>query len=196
MARPKDLERKKEILTSTLKVFRKHGGWDLSLNEIARQLRTSTRMLVHHFETKENLIKECKRSLEDRLHHELSSAPPQKNWKKSVCDVWAASLERPYRDDRRLRLMSNLQSPQKNQNNKDNEQVIRSLRELLPSRLQKFAEDVFIYASGLELYVLSGGTPERAIKNLQHYLQRLENQAPRSPTGGPFGPRQKISSNI
>lgn len=196
MARPKDLERKKEILNSTLKVFRKHGGWDLSLNEIARQLHTSTRMLVHHFETKENLIKECKRSLEDRLHHELSSAPPQKNWKRLVCDVWAASLERPYRDDRRLRLMSNLQSPQKSQSTKENEKVIRSLRELLPSHLQKFAEDVFIYALGLELYVLSGGAPEHAIKSLQHYLQRLDGQPPRSPSGGSFKPRQGARSNI
>ncbi|MEK2644302.1 TetR/AcrR family transcriptional regulator [Bdellovibrio sp. BCCA] len=177
MARPKDLERRDEILKSTLKVLRKHGGWDLSLNEIARQLHTSTRMLVHHFGTKENLINECKKNLESRLHKDLSSAPPHKNWKGLVCSAWESSLQDSHKDDRRLSLISNLQSPRKSQNQKDNERVIGSLRELLPSRLKKFAEDIFIYAMGLDLYVLSGGNIDKALKNLQNYLRHLEDKA-------------------
>ncbi|WP_374077764.1 TetR/AcrR family transcriptional regulator [Bdellovibrio bacteriovorus] len=177
MARPKDLGRREEILKSILKVFRKHGGWDLSLNEIARQLNTSTRMLVHHFGTKENLINECKKTLETRLHKDLASAPPHKNWKSLVCQVWESSLQNSNRDDRRLSLISTLQNPRKSQSIKENERIIDSLRELLPSRLKKFAEDVFIYALGLDLYVLAGGNANKALRNLQSYLRRLEEKA-------------------
>lgn len=176
MARPKDFARREEILKATLKVFRKHGAWDLSLNEVARQLHTTTRMLVHHFGTKENLINECQKLLEPRLHKDLSSAPPQKNWKALVCQAWHSSLQSSNKDDRRLSLISTLQNPRKTSRLHENEQVIGSLRELLPSRMKKFAEDVFIYALGLDLYVLGGGNPDRALLNLKSYLRRLENK--------------------
>lgn len=176
MARPKDIERREEILNSTLKVLRKHGGWDLSLNEIARQLKTTTRMLVHHFGTKENLINECKKTLEATVRKSLSSAPPQKNWKSLVCYAWESSMQNSNKDDRRLSLISTLQSPRRFQSIKENERIIDSLRKLLPSRLKKFAEDVFIYAMGLDLYVLAGGSSERALKGLHSYLRRLEDQ--------------------
>lgn len=178
MARPKDLDRREEILKSILKVFRKHGGWDLSLNEIARQLNTTTRMLVHHFGTKENLINECKKSLRIKISKDLSSAPPSTNWKSLVCSTWISSLENSNKDDRRLNLISTLQSPRKSQSTQENERIINSLRQLLPSRLKKFAEDVFIYAMGLDLYVLAGGNSQRALKNLQSYLRRLEVRHP------------------
>ncbi|WP_374029427.1 hypothetical protein [Bdellovibrio bacteriovorus] len=176
MARPKDHARREEILRSILKAYRKHRSWDLSLNEVARQINSTTRLLVHHFGTKEKMIAECRKALATQ---QLDSLPltAKKNWKSLVCDYWLFLTERPLIEERRLCTLASLQWPAKGTLTADKTQILTTLRELLPSRFKKFAEELFIFTNGLDVYVLSGGNPEKALKRLQTYLRRLEVHA-------------------
>jgi AcrR family transcriptional regulator len=56
--RPVDRARRKQLLTAAGEVLARTGVVDTSLRELASQLGTSARMLVHYFGTKEQLILE------------------------------------------------------------------------------------------------------------------------------------------
>jgi AcrR family transcriptional regulator len=56
MARPVDRARRAELLDGTLRYAAEHGVATLSLRPLAAALGTSSRMLVHYFGTKEELI--------------------------------------------------------------------------------------------------------------------------------------------
>lgn len=56
MARPIDRARRAELLDGTLRYAAEHGVATLSLRPLAAALGTSSRMLVHYFGTKEELV--------------------------------------------------------------------------------------------------------------------------------------------
>ncbi|NLU83766.1 TetR/AcrR family transcriptional regulator [Rhodococcus sp. HNM0569] len=56
MARPLDLDKRRELLRGALDYIATHGLADLSLRPLATALGTSSRMLVHYFGTKEELL--------------------------------------------------------------------------------------------------------------------------------------------
>src|SRR5262245_60904922 len=56
MARPVDAARRAELLRQTFEYVAEHGLADLSLRPLAAALGTSSRMLVHYFGTKEQLV--------------------------------------------------------------------------------------------------------------------------------------------
>lgn len=59
MGRPPAIERRAELLSGATDYVLEHGLSDLSLRELAEDLGTSARMLVHHFGSKEQLIAEA-----------------------------------------------------------------------------------------------------------------------------------------
>lgn len=56
MPRPLDTARRAELLDQTMRYAARHGIAELSLRPLAAALGTSSRMLVHYFGTKEDLI--------------------------------------------------------------------------------------------------------------------------------------------
>lgn len=178
MARPHNLERKNEILRLSLKVFSKQVSWDVSLNEVARELKTSTRMLVHHFKTRENLVRECKRSLRESVLTDPSRKAAH-SWSQEILQRWKEDMTRNDLDQCKLQVIASLQNKTKLEI-KDTESAIENLRELLPSRLKKFAEEIFTYQRGLTLQILTGSSYDRAFKNFQTYLKRLERRSEHS----------------
>ncbi|MDT5015048.1 MAG: hypothetical protein QOD39_1208, partial [Mycobacterium sp.] len=56
MARPPDLERRREVLHAVVEEFAVGGIGDRSLRDIAAAVGTSHRMLLHHFGSREDLL--------------------------------------------------------------------------------------------------------------------------------------------
>ena len=56
MARPPDLERRRQLLDALLEAFAGGGIGDRSLREIAEAVGTSHRMLLHHFGSRDELL--------------------------------------------------------------------------------------------------------------------------------------------
>ena len=78
MARPPDVERRRELLDALVTEFAKAGIGDRSLREIAAAVGTSHRMLLHHFGSREGLMVAIVQELEARqaaLAASLDGAP-------------------------------------------------------------------------------------------------------------------------
>ena len=176
MGRPLNTARKEEIMQMSLKVFARSATWDTSLNELARQLKTSTRMLVHHFETREKLVRACKLRLKLKLAEvsleDLKLGAP---WSQQLLRSWRQSLASHSPELQRLQLIATLQASPKTQS-KENALYIENLRELLPSRIKKFAEEIFTYQQGLTVAVMTGRSQDEALQEFKGYLRRIERE--------------------
>jgi AcrR family transcriptional regulator len=73
MARPRDDARREHLLDGTLEYLRQHGLDGLSLRPLAAHLGTSSRMLIHHFGTREALLAQA---LARYRQHLLPGAAP------------------------------------------------------------------------------------------------------------------------
>jgi AcrR family transcriptional regulator len=92
MARPPDLERRRELLDAVVKECATHGIGDRSLRDIAAGVGTSHRMLLHHFGSRNELLLAIVDEVERRqraLMHELPTEPTA-----AVAAMWA-DLRRP-----------------------------------------------------------------------------------------------------
>ncbi|MGE2691368.1 TetR/AcrR family transcriptional regulator [Mycolicibacterium pulveris] len=92
MARPPDVERRRELLDALVAEFAKAGIGDRSLREIAAAVGTSHRMLLHHFGSRDELLLSIVEEVERRqmaLLTELPSEPDQ-----AIAAMWA-NLRRP-----------------------------------------------------------------------------------------------------
>jgi AcrR family transcriptional regulator len=67
MPRPKDQETREHLLEACLAAFVRAGTLDLSLDALAKSARTSKRMLIHYFGSREALEEQAMSQLEDRL---------------------------------------------------------------------------------------------------------------------------------
>ena len=56
MARPPDVERRRQLLDALIEAFADGGIGDRSLREIAEAVGTSHRMLLHHFKSRDELL--------------------------------------------------------------------------------------------------------------------------------------------
>lgn len=56
MARPLDHAKRADLLAGVVEYIAEHGLGDLSLRPLAAELGTSSRMLIHYFKTKEELL--------------------------------------------------------------------------------------------------------------------------------------------
>ena len=67
MARKKDQDTRARLLEACLGAFVRAGTLDLSLDALAKSARTSKRMLIHYFGSREALEELAMSQIEDRL---------------------------------------------------------------------------------------------------------------------------------
>jgi AcrR family transcriptional regulator len=92
MARPPDLERRRELLDAVVADSAVHGIGDRSLRDIATAVGTSHRMLLHHFNSRDELLLAVVDDVERRQRaamRELPSDPAE-----AIAAMWA-NLRRP-----------------------------------------------------------------------------------------------------
>ncbi|MFT2019734.1 TetR/AcrR family transcriptional regulator [Streptomyces sp. 796.1] len=75
MARPRDPQRRTELLDSIIEYLAEHGLAGLSMRPLAQALGHSTRVLTHHFRDKNELIDAILVRLDDRQRDRLSALP-------------------------------------------------------------------------------------------------------------------------
>lgn len=77
MARPPDVERRRQLLDALIDAFADGGIGDRSLREIAEAVGTSHRMLLHHFKTRDELLLAIVDAVERRQMAVLPEASTQ-----------------------------------------------------------------------------------------------------------------------
>ncbi|MFE6779200.1 TetR/AcrR family transcriptional regulator [Streptomyces sp. NPDC057702] len=75
MARPRDPQRRTELLDAIIEYLAEHGLAGLSLRPLAQALGHSTRVLTHHFRDKEELVDAVLRRLDQRQRDRLRAFP-------------------------------------------------------------------------------------------------------------------------
>lgn len=71
MARPRDPQRRTEILDAVLDHLAEHGMSGLSMRPVAQALGQSTRVLTHHFADKDDLLAALLKRLDEVQHEQL-----------------------------------------------------------------------------------------------------------------------------
>ena len=92
MARPPDLERRRQLLDALIEAFASGGIGDRSLREIAEAVGTSHRMLLHHFGSRDELLLTIVDEVERRQMSTLSDADTEPA--DAMAAMWA-DVRRP-----------------------------------------------------------------------------------------------------
>ena len=92
MARPPDLERRRQLLDGLIEAFASGGIGDRSLREIAEAVGTSHRMLLHHFGSRDELLLTIVDEVERRQMSTLSDADTEPA--DAMAAMWA-DVRRP-----------------------------------------------------------------------------------------------------
>jgi len=89
--REKDKLDREQLIDGCLRAFVEAGTLDLSLDQLAKAVGISKRMLVHYFGGRENIEERATTRLEERLRAQFStdSFPPGTSAKKVVKALWA-----------------------------------------------------------------------------------------------------------
>ncbi|MBC3986768.1 TetR/AcrR family transcriptional regulator [Streptomyces sp. AC536] len=75
MARPRDPQRRTELLDAIIEYLAEHGLVGLSMRPLAQALGHSTRVLTHHFRDKDDLVNAVLTRLDERQRDRLSAFP-------------------------------------------------------------------------------------------------------------------------
>ena len=92
MARPPDVERRRELLDAVVKECAERGIGDRSLRDVAAAVGTSHRMLLHHFGSRDEMMLAIVEEVERRQRALLSGLPAEPA--EAVAAMWA-DLRRP-----------------------------------------------------------------------------------------------------
>jgi AcrR family transcriptional regulator len=92
MARPPDLERRRELLDAVVKECAERGIGDRSLRDVAAAVGTSHRMLLHHFGSRDELLLSIVGEVERRERALLPELPAEPG--AAIAAIWA-DLRRP-----------------------------------------------------------------------------------------------------
>lgn len=97
MARPPDVERRRELLDALVAVFADGGIGGRSLREVAEAVGTSHRMLLHHFSSRDELLVAIVGEVERRQREVLGQLPadPAEGFAAMWADVRRPEL-RPF----------------------------------------------------------------------------------------------------
>jgi AcrR family transcriptional regulator len=90
MARNKDQDHRDELLQACVAAFVRAGTLDLSLEALAKAAKTSKRMLIHYFGSREALEQRATAVLEDRLRSRFRADlfPPGASIRDVVTALW------------------------------------------------------------------------------------------------------------
>ena len=87
---PRESSRRDEVAQAATDYVLEHGLVGLSLRPMAAELGTSDRMLLYHFESKDDLVASVLRVSNDRSVAEIRAMPPSADVRSAVLDLWAA----------------------------------------------------------------------------------------------------------
>lgn len=91
----KESARRAELAEAATDYALAHGLIDLSLRPLAAELGTSDRMLLYHFDSKDDLVATVLRTSSDRSVAEIRALSPSRDVRTGVVDLWhAATAER------------------------------------------------------------------------------------------------------
>ena len=86
---PRDTARREELASAATDYVLAHGLVGLSLRPLAAALGTSDRMLLYHFDDKNDLVAAVLRVSNDRSAAEIRAMPPSADVRQAVLDLWA-----------------------------------------------------------------------------------------------------------
>ena len=87
---PRETARRDEVAQAATDYVLEHGLVGLSLRPLAAELGTSDRMLLYHFDSKDDLVAAVLRVSNDRSVSEIRALPPSPDVRTAVLDLWAA----------------------------------------------------------------------------------------------------------
>jgi AcrR family transcriptional regulator len=87
---PRDTARRDEVAQAATDYVLEHGLVGLSLRPLAAELGTSDRMLLYHFESKDDLVAAVLRITNDRSVAGVRSLPPAADPRAAVLALWQA----------------------------------------------------------------------------------------------------------
>jgi AcrR family transcriptional regulator len=85
---PRETSRREELAQAATDYVLTHGLLGLSLRPLAADLGTSDRMLLYHFEGKDDLVATVLRVSNDRSVAEIRALPPASDVRRAVLDLW------------------------------------------------------------------------------------------------------------
>jgi AcrR family transcriptional regulator len=92
---PRDTERRAQLAEAATDYVLEHGLIGLSLRPLAAEIGTSDRMLLYHFDGKDDLIATVISTSTDRSVEILRSRPRFSDVRPAVLDVWSAMKSAP-----------------------------------------------------------------------------------------------------
>jgi len=87
---PRETARRDEVAEAATDYVLEHGLVGLSLRPMAAALGTSDRMLLYHFDGKDDLVATVLRVSNDRSVAEIRTLPASVDVRRAVLDLWAA----------------------------------------------------------------------------------------------------------
>jgi AcrR family transcriptional regulator len=91
----RDTRRRDELAEAATDYVLEHGLVGLSLRPLAAELGTSDRMLLYHFEGKDDLVATVLRVSNDRSVAEVRGLPAAPDVRRAVLDLWALLVTPP-----------------------------------------------------------------------------------------------------
>jgi AcrR family transcriptional regulator len=86
---PRTTSRREELAQAATDYVLTHGLVGLSLRPLAAEIGTSDRMLLYHFDSKDDLVATVLRVSNDRSVAEMRGLPPAADVRRAVLDLWA-----------------------------------------------------------------------------------------------------------
>src|SRR6478609_3812454 len=87
---PRETARRDEVAQAATDYVLEHGLVGLSLRPLAAALGTSDRMLLYHFDSKDDLVAAVLRVSNDRSVARIRALPPSRGIRPAVRDLWQA----------------------------------------------------------------------------------------------------------
>jgi len=91
----RDTARRARLTEAATDYALEHGLIGLSLRPLAAELGTSDRMLLYHFDGKDDLVATVLRTSSDRAVAEIRALPPSADVRQAVVDLWRAATAEP-----------------------------------------------------------------------------------------------------
>src|SRR6476620_7618118 len=91
----RDTSRRDEVAQAATDYVREHGLGGLSLRPLAAELGTSDRMLLYHFDSKDDLVATVLRTSNDRSVAVIRAMEPSAGVRRAVLYLWAGVTSAP-----------------------------------------------------------------------------------------------------
>lgn len=93
MARPLDYAKRADLLAGVVEYIAAHGLGDLSLRPLAAELGTSSRMLIHYFNTKEELLVQALATHRPDIAAVFAGVSDAASLRARLGEFWAVNIE-------------------------------------------------------------------------------------------------------